>query len=97
MWSFGPLSCLAKLMEDEMGVQRSTKPLLPHESIRDHVMTGAGPSQSVMLEILSGPIPRLLEVLIYHEPEKARLCPQSLARGKGTRGSPCRVKGIAVN
>ena len=32
-----------------------------------------------MLEILSGPIPRLLEVFIYDEPEKAKLCPQSLA------------------
>ena len=97
MWSFGPLSCLAKFTEDEMGVQRSTKPLLPHESISDHVMTGAGLSQSVTLEILSGPMPRLLEVFIYDEPEKAKLCPQSLAQSKGTRGSPCRVKGIAVN
>ena len=35
-------SRLAKFMEDEMGVQGSTKPLLPLVSIRDHVMTSVG-------------------------------------------------------
>lgn len=34
---------------------------------------------------------------VYDEPEKAKLCPQSLAQGRGTRGSPCRVKCTAVN
>ena len=50
MWSFGPLSRLTKFMEDEMGVQGSTKPLLPHESLRDPVMTGVGRQSQLCLK-----------------------------------------------
>ena len=50
MWSFGPLSRLTKFMEDEMGVQGSTKALLPHESLRDPVMTGVGRQSQLCLK-----------------------------------------------
>ena len=60
MRSFGPLSRLARFVEDEMGVQGSTKPLLPHENIGDHVMTGVG----LLPNLESGSLPVIIRGLL---------------------------------